>query len=70
MGGEGLEASSSFPSDTSIAPHGGAQSGAKTKISELAEVIAAWASLRPSDRAAIMLRVRAATDSPPAGGSS
>jgi integrase len=45
-----------------VLPHGGARCGAPDQKSDLAEVINAWASLSAADRAAIMLRVRAAVD--------
>lgn len=69
VGDRGLERSTTFPSDATI----GSQRGVKTLTStdpHLAELIAAWASLPPSGRATIMFRVRAATETPPAGGCS
>ena len=65
MGDEGLEPLSSFPSNTTIGPQGGAESGAIEKNSDLSEVVAAWGILSPADRAAIMFRLRLATGANP-----
>lgn len=53
-----------------FASQGGARGGAQANNFDLAEVAAAWPKLSPADRAAIVLRVRAATKSPPTAVSS
>lgn len=70
MGDEGLERPMNSPSNTTIGPRGGAKSGAIEKNPDLALVIAAWSSLPQADRAAIMLRVRAAAGTHPTSASS